>query len=313
MSKQANPARIGVFVIGALVLAVSGALVFGTGGLFRDSEYWVVYFQRSVSGLDVGAPVVFRGVTVGSVSDIKAFYHQEDASIEIPVIIEMVSGRVLVAEGGRISDDEDDDAVDRLIQERGMRAQLSLQSFVTGKLYVSLDLFPDSPLEYRGRGTVDLPEIPSMPSVIEEAQAAVEQLITDIRKLPMDEMANSVMSAFQSADELLSSPDLAAAIASSDEALIAFRKVMEGADEQIGPLGKSLLATSDQAQAALESIELALGQLRTDLAAGSPLNYQLMTTLQDVSEASRSLRALANAIQREPDSLLFGRGRSGDE
>jgi MlaD protein len=71
MARKPNPALLGAFVVGAVILAVLGLVIFGGGKFFRSTQSWVAYFDESIKGLAVGAPVTFRGVKVGSVTDVK--------------------------------------------------------------------------------------------------------------------------------------------------------------------------------------------------------------------------------------------------
>src|ERR687892_2432980 len=96
MSKQASPTLIGAFVIGAIALVVAGLLVFGSGTFFADRLTWVTYFPGSVKGLRVGAPVNFRGVRIGEVTGIQVLYDENDGSMVIPVVMEVVTGQVTI-------------------------------------------------------------------------------------------------------------------------------------------------------------------------------------------------------------------------
>ena len=71
MARKPNPALLGAFVVGAVILAVVGLVIFGGGKFFRSTQSWVAYFDESIKGLAVGAPVTFRGVKVGAVTDVK--------------------------------------------------------------------------------------------------------------------------------------------------------------------------------------------------------------------------------------------------
>ena len=89
MNKKMSPAMIGAFVLGAVALIVIAILVFGSGRLFRQTRTFVLYFDSSVNGLRVGAPVKLKGVEIGSVKDIRLLVGQGTAGDEIPVIIEI--------------------------------------------------------------------------------------------------------------------------------------------------------------------------------------------------------------------------------
>ena len=89
MSKQANKTAIGVFVVGAVVLAVAAIIAFGSGKFFVKTELYFAYFPGSVKGLRIGAPVMFRGVKIGEVTQMRIYSFREDMSVEIPVIFKV--------------------------------------------------------------------------------------------------------------------------------------------------------------------------------------------------------------------------------
>ena len=172
MSSKANPSAIGAFVIGGLALAIGAVLVLGGGRFFEDSSTYVMYFDGSVSGLRIGAPVEFRGVQVGEVRDIIGTVNEE-LEIQIPVFVRFGGDRLRsTSEGARIADTEQ--AIPILIQ-RGMRAQLELQSLVTGQFYIELDFHPESPARFLGDGVHR--EIPTIPSRMSELASRIHLVL----------------------------------------------------------------------------------------------------------------------------------------
>lgn len=309
MSQKANPTLIGAFVLGAAALAVAAVLVFGGGRLFEHRERWVIFFAGSVSGLDEGAPVLFRGVQVGRVAEIEALYIAREGNIEIPVYIDFLPGRVRTQSGQGIP--EGTSPIETLI-ERGMRAQLASQSLVTGKLYVSLDMRPGTPALLKGLDP-STPEIPAIPTVFQEAEKVFTDLMNRLQKVDVEAIARSLEGALASAQDLLSSPEVKQSIANVDQAAAAVRDLAKTANGQVGRAGASLIATSDQARDALEKLEDAVEALRREVGPGSPVQYQLVSTLEEVSRAARALRTAAETINAQPDSLLFGRRTTGGE
>jgi paraquat-inducible protein B len=161
MSKPASKALIGGFVVGAIGLVIAGVLIFGSAKFLQETFKFVMYFEGSVKNLNVGSPVVFRGVKIGTVTDILLRYDPEDMSIKIPVIIEIEPDRVEVI--GGIPREPDPELTISELVERGLRAMLQMQSFVTGQLMVELDFHPDKPIKLVG-GDTGYPEIPTIPS-----------------------------------------------------------------------------------------------------------------------------------------------------
>lgn len=163
MSKKANKTLIGAFVVGAIVLLIMSLVVFGSGKFFRRTNKYVLFFEGSVKGLAVGAPVTFRGVKIGTVKDISLVYDPTTRFAFIPVIIETEPYRIKDAPLTREREN-----VQYLIKT-GLRAQLDIQSFLTGQLAVMLDFFPDKPARLLGL-IKQYPEIPTVPSPLGELQ-----------------------------------------------------------------------------------------------------------------------------------------------
>ena len=383
MGKKASPATIGAFVVGAFVLLVAGVLIFGSGKLLSRSFPWVMYFDGSVKGLNVGAPVSFRGVKVGQVTDIKVVLDPTDATIHTPVFIEIEPDRVatlgerppsmvhnflrdLLALVTGESGDDDRPMAERLVQ-RGLRGQLAMQSLLTGQLFVQLDFHPNTPIRLKGLHS-DYPEFPTIPSTMEEISEKLE-------RIPLEDLTNGVVRAVQGIDRFIRSPELQRAVVSLDKTMQHISRLTSEFDRDIdeirrevrttfhamqaalrqvevtlalekgrpGELADSLDATFKSAQSALtqaettlavergapgrliasltatsDSARTALIQGRTTLrtvdellAEESPVRYQLIRTLSELSAAARSVRILSEYLERHPEALLTGKGRGG--
>src|SRR5262245_54144047 len=114
MARKPNPTLLGGFVLGAVVLAVAGLVVFGGGKFFRSTQAWVAYFDESIKGLSVGAPVTFRGVKVGSVTDVRVVLDQKGDQVRTPVVFEIEADRITTAQGGKVRFPADRARADRL-------------------------------------------------------------------------------------------------------------------------------------------------------------------------------------------------------
>lgn len=306
-SRKANPAVIGAFVIGAIALSVAAILVFGSGRFFRETSRWVVYFDSSVMGLDIGAPVIFRGVSVGSVVEIAAYVDPRQEIFATPVYIELVRGSVRTPEPVTALPEK---IIEGWVRERGLRAQLRSQSLVTGKLYVDLAFRPDTPLDLKGLDP-EVPEIPSIPTALEEIENTIRAFIDRVRKMPLEDIVENLDGAIASVDELLRDPKLKSAVANLDDTLGQLERLAERLNQGFDDFQGDLDATLEQATKTFAAAENALTDVNAFIEPDSPLNYQLLVALEELSQTLRSLRALSDGLQRNPDQLLFGRGEPG--
>jgi paraquat-inducible protein B len=177
MSRRADPKLVGGFVLGAVGLVIVLLLLFGRGNLFDGSRTVLAYFPGSVQGLRVGAPVAFEGVAIGQVSEISLTYDQTNQSVRIPVLMQLDTDRVTVLR----ADGSGEDELEGLIG-RGLRAQLQLQSVVTGQLFVELAMQPGTPLTRQADQSRYL-EIPTLPSDIQQLVQSLEAMRKSVPEL----------------------------------------------------------------------------------------------------------------------------------
>jgi paraquat-inducible protein B len=361
MSKQANRKAIGAFVVVALALAVAAIFVFGSGKFFEKRDYVVAYFQGSVKGLKVGAPVVFRGVTIGQVIKMAIYADRRDLSYQIPVVLQ-IDRDSFRAIGPDIKDRKQ--YFQDLIK-KGLRAQLQLQSIVTGQLMVNIDFFPNTEVKLVGGKMVAIPkdmvEIPTIQTPLQKIQQTledlpigdlaksmekslrgIENLVTseelkkslvyfkqttkDIRDLvrhvdaKIDPLSADVGQTLKDVQNLIRSINsqvdpLAASVKQTSDtagaALKDARKLLNNVDKQVQPLGGDLDRTLKAANGALKKAEETLANVNGVIGEGSPLRFQLETTFNELAQAARSIRVLAEYLQRNPDALLRGKSGTG--
>jgi paraquat-inducible protein B len=312
---------VGAFVLGGIVLALTAIVLFGNFSLFNPSVRAAIVFQNSIGGLSVGAPVTFRGVRVGAVESIGIEFDPKTSVAYIPVTVRLEPGQAVI---GRKASDRNVD-LPALIT-RGLRAELNVQSFVTGQSQIDLDFDPNSAPVLHPE-IADLPEIPTRQSTLQKAQ---EQL----RQLPLRELADDATASLQS-----------------------LRGLAEKLDHDLPPLVESLTATSDRSTQTLDTASAAIKDLQTRLATtlgsigqfastgdqqldqrGAELHTLLATsnqtmlqvrdllgdvrgltsdraapranlesTLRDLAAAAASLRGFATDVQHNPQLLLTGR------
>jgi len=324
MAKPASKTRIGLFVVGAVVLAITAVAVFGSGSFFSDKKYYVMFFDGTVKGLNVGAPVMFQGVRIGSVKDISLILNVDTMTVKVPVVVEFDTDKVKRI-GGPDSD-ETDEYVSKLI-EKGLRAQLQLQSFVTGQLMIAIDFFPKTPVRYVGLKE-DYQEIPTTPS-------SMEQLTRTLENLPIQEFVQKVTSTVDGLNKLVNSPETKASLKSVRQGLHETAGILRKVNSQIEPIIANLRATSESLKSATGKVDTAFSgkegipnQLTETLAAAretmeearqtlssmqsassenSVMMNEVGSTLDELSRAARSLRVLSDYLEQHPDSIIWGK------
>lgn len=318
-SKRANPALVGLFVLGALALALAGLAVFGSGKLFRRTERFVAVFSGSVNGLGVGAPVKFRGVQLGSVSQILlSLPGMTLPDLRIPVFMEI--DQTTAERLGAMINPADPSTLASLI-EQGLRAQLQLESIVTGVLYVELDLFPNTEATFYLPKNSGYLEIPTQPTLLQEASQTAADLVAKLRDVDFEGVVTSIRDAARGVSELTSSPELRQALTATRETMVSARSTLSTANETLVELKPRLVPFVGrvdggvaQLQKTLDRLNQTLGVFETTLSGfntltdpRAPLIYQATSTLGELSEAARSVRHLADFLDRNPNAILLGR------
>jgi paraquat-inducible protein B len=316
MRTQPNDRLVGAFVLGAVILAITAVAVLASGRLFRKTHSFILVFRGNVNGLRVGAPVKIKGVTIGSVTDIQLrlnFGLESVASskggIQIPVLIEINENRIIRgASDLAISQD-----VSRAVQQ-GLRAQLAMESFVTGILYIDLDMHPGTPENYAMPPNSTPQEIPTLKTTFEQAQSAAARIISQMDRIQLDELvttANRTLSAF---GDLARSPDIKSALVSLNQTAISLgdtsrsiRHLTEHVDRQVGPMAASIEKGAHNIDIAVQNAQAALDRIQAGLQPDSPLVYHTNQALENVSAAARSLRELGDYLQRNPSAIIRGR------
>jgi paraquat-inducible protein B len=248
---RTSPTLIGAFVVGGLALLITAIIAAGGGRFFTRKEYAVMHFSGSIYGLQVGSPVVFRGVRLGSVSSIGLVYDKASDRFSIPVLAEL-EPHIIRGMGDHRSDDEAErgETLQALVR-RGLRAQLSLQSLLTGQLYVDLDLRPEKPGQLRGGAYRSAIEIPTTPTAIQALRGQLEGL--DLRKLLDD-----VSTIAASARSVLAGPQLKEALDNVVQITEQVQRFSQRLNQRVDPLADAATATLNDARRALERVAAAV-------------------------------------------------------
>ncbi|HWQ09463.1 MAG TPA: MlaD family protein, partial [Holophaga sp.] len=250
--------------------------------IYQDRSYYLLDFNESVRGLVRGAPVEFRGIKVGQVEDLKLELQKEKLEVHVPVLVALEPERLSVLGGGKVG--SMDDMLEKLVA-RGLRAQLKTGSLLTSSLFVDLDFYPKAPSrtaalhgKYR--------EIPTVPTTMGALVSNLTGFLDRLQKLPLEEIAN----------------DLRASIPELRESLRQAAALMTRLDRQTAPEAEATLAQARASLAALEKL------LRSD----APVQQDLRKALEEFTRASRALRDLADTLERNPESLVWGKGKEKD-
>lgn len=319
MNKRVSPALIGGFVVSGIVLAVVAVVLFGSGRIFDETRSYVSFFPGSVNGLTVGSNVSFRGVPIGTVTEVllsmsfDADNMGED--MRIPVIFEIDLGAM--ADRGVTSDIGSDERM-QILLDRGMSARLDTESFVTGRLFVSLDFRPGTERFVEGRQTPYM-EIPTVRSPIAEVGNSLQQLADrfvemDV-ELVLDEFRETLagMNALLTNEELQTLPsDLDDMFAQTEATLATLQNLALTVDGTITPIPGQLERIVQSAERQLVEVERSLGTVDDVMDPRAPVMVGLVSTLTELQLAAESLRRAADLVERRPGILLRGRAPGGN-
>ena len=310
VAKGAHPALIGAFVLGAVALAVIGMTIIGSGALFRSTTRYVMYFPGSVEGLEVGAPVKFKGVEIGRVREVRLNLgaYRTDYT-RIPVLVDIDDAHV-IKEGGAVPSPA---YVRTLVDQRGLRAQLQPESLVTGLLLVEMDFHPGTPIVTVLPPDSGYREIPTIPSTLAQAQETIMKILAKLEKADVDGVFTDARETLDDIHALVTRPalvqaldDLPRTLAGVDETVTRLRQLALDLDRGAKPLVADLRQASSQATATFEEWRGTAQRLNGALDPDSNLVTNVTSAVEEVSEAARAVRLLADALERNPSGILRG-------
>ena len=223
--------------------------------VYNLHTYFQLYFDQSVRGLHVGAPVEFRGIQIGEVRDVKLELDPRTRQFRIPVLVAIEPERI--AGSSALDASTRRETLDLLVRD-GLRAQLESGSLLTGQLLVQLDMHEGvAPAEIVWNEPY--PEFPTIPTPLEEITSSVTRLAKRLEKVPLDK------------------------------------------------IGASVDATLETARATLAQAERTLASAGAMVGPDSPFNTELRRALLELTDAARSIGLAADQIERQPNSLIFGK------
>lgn len=272
------------------------------------------FFEDSLRGLSVGAPVEYRGIKIGEVTDISAEFNSETNEIILPVTA-VIEPERFMAMG--IELDYDEEAAEKRFNrfiELGMRAQLKSGSLISGALFVDLVMEPDTPVRLVGGPDDEIREIPTIQSTTEQildsvkgVVAKLDNFMTKMDSLEIERLVSSAADTVEGMEKLVTSEDLAAAIKSVKELLDSLQPVMEDLDKLIANADSSIVEIRTGISDILEQAESTLADLDKLLAEDSPTQTEVRAMLKEISGMARSLRSLTDYLERHPEALIKGK------
>jgi paraquat-inducible protein B len=320
MSDKSQPIAIGAFVIGASLIVITTVL-FLLGSGFGEKEKIVMVFDGSVRGLNVGAPLALRGVTIGEVTDVDLILDSDTGSVTIVVEADLEEKNI------RKTGNKDVDPTEELIS-RGLRAQLASQSLLTGLLYVELDFHPGSALNLADIESTAI-QIPTIPTTFERFTKKLQEI--DVQKL-----AEQIDSIADSINHLVSSEEFQNLPVNATDALDSLQNLSSQLQDQLASTGPKIDTVLDEAAETVASANSELPRLTTLIeenlkvlegaiiafeqgmtgidglvSPDSITLYQLNNALKEITRAGRSLQSLATTLEEQPESII--KGKSGDQ
>ena len=329
MSLSSHKTAVGFFSIAGVAMLVFGLVALGGGRFWNSDNEYVLYFGSSVSGLSIGAPVVFRGVPLGSVTHISLVANSTKSNVTIPVHISINAKNLILATGGSVRGESEEVAVIRDMVAKGMRGRLQLSSLITGQYRVDLDFYPDTPAEFKS-STPDL-EIPTIMSPMDTFQKTVQQFPAQKYAAQLDkvltrlagiadrgdfdravkasgDMFESANALFKSLNELQA--PLKILLANAEKASHSMPGTADSVSVALADRPKTL-ASCREAMASLSQASTQFGKASASINAtinpNSPVLLDLLRTLKETRESLRSVRSLSTSVERNPESLVRGR------
>lgn len=318
-------------MIGAMVLGIVALFSFGSINFFAKPQRFVVYFNESIHGLDLGSQVKLRGVRVGRVVSLNIRYDAKGNRSVVVVLCEL-SKDVVTDNRGMLVDVADRAELEKLVSN-GLRAQLGVQSLATGMLFVALDFF--DPKEYPVDPSLADPRftvVPSVPSAISEFQATVTDILSNFKKVDFAGISTGIKALLAESrrnlegvdlkgvteqwkrtgaelETIAKGPDIKATFENLNGAVSDLRKTVAKLDAQIDPVGRELTETLSEARKTIKNFNETAAAARTLLDANAGIGDELAGTLGSLNEAADAVKRLAEFLERNPNALITGRKR----
>jgi paraquat-inducible protein B len=258
---------------------------------------WLLHFDGDVRGLNIGAPVELQGIQIGQVLDVNLEFDLDNEAFRIPVLIETEPDRIKTT--GKVPEGAEKQRIMDYLVGKGLRAQLKTGSLITGQLLVAIDMHPEAPpaqINWEG----SYPEIPTVPTAMEEITTSLTQLLRKLEKLPIEQIGSDLRDTVAGAKRLINSAEVQDSITALDQTLNQAQIFTTSLNTSIAPELKT--AVSNLNSALIQAQKLTKG-LNSDVAP------QADRTLKELQAAARSIKVWAAYLERNPEALIRGKRR----
>ena len=321
MSVKANPTLVGLFMLAGAALGVAGLVLFSSGRFFTETLDCIVYFASSLNGLNEGAPVKLRGVTIGAVKKVMINFNQATNDYAMPVIVQIREDllRERIADPFKLMNVRDL----RAAVDRGLRASLAAESLVTGVLYVDLDTHHDAGPPVFHQVVKVYPEIPTRPTQIQQLFRNLSQV--DIKKLEervnsliatidakaqgfkAEEISTNLITLVASLNQVVRLQELTNSIAAFGLTMERYRSLADRIESRVAPVADGVTNSLAEVDRTLAQLRGSVDDLRNLIGPDAALRNELTLALSQIATAAQSLAELTDFLRRYPNALISGR------
>jgi len=269
----------------------------------------ILEFDDSVRGLEIGAPVEFRGMNIGRVMRVDLVVDAARHTAKVPVEIEFDLGRV-----GIINQPPEEEGSGKLVGTlvaNGLRAQLRTASLISGQLYVAFDFFPNAP-PAQVEATDTYPKLPTMPTQLANVTRSVDRVLEKLADLPLDDLLQEIRKLIVVAQSVVGGPEVTQSLKSLEATLGATERITRDVQQQAAPLVANLRRVSESADIAVKRADTTLASMNSGYGRDSQVRSDLADLLKQLQETARSIRWLASYLEQHPEAVVRGKAGRND-
>jgi paraquat-inducible protein B len=275
--------------------------------VFKRSVPFVANFTTSVSGLGAGSPVMLRGLKIGEVSSVSLVYDRAADTVVVPVHFTLEPERIAMLD---LPTDGDLDSRMRELIHRGLRVKLESGSILTGQKQLVMDIFPGAgPAELRKDGGDYV--VPVLGGSADDVATAATNLVNRLNSIPFETIGQNLNQTLAGVNGLVNDRQLGQSIAALRATLASTRELVDNLNRGVEPAARRLPAISAGLEEAVNRTNKLIGSVETGYGGDSRFSRDVDRLMMQLSDASRSIRVLADLLSRHPEALIRGRTDQG--